>query len=148
MVNIAPLVFLDKGDKYFPSDLAAHVANTYPAVNFSRVEGAPENLTLSNLNALNKLGGEELFLTSFSPLIELPAWMKGTKPNPKTLQTEGAVSCVVIIVTKAEGIVDVFYMYFYSFNDGPSALGHKAGNHLGDWYVSLWFVGEKSRTNV
>jgi hypothetical protein len=136
LIPVAPLVFLDKGDRYLPSDLETHISNTYPTVNFTQVNGMQENLTLSNLDILNKFGGEDVYLTSISPLMQMPPWTFGQKPNPNTLQTENAVSCVVIVVDKGEGVVDAFYMYFYSFNDGPSALGHQAGNHLGDWLVA------------
>jgi hypothetical protein len=44
-----------------------------------------------------------------------------------------AISCVIVVVEKENGVEDAFYFYFYSFNEGPSALGHQAGNHLGDW---------------
>lgn len=74
-----------------------------------------------------------MYLTSTQKLMSFPDFMKGQKPDAKTLRTEGAVSCAVIVVAKEKGVVDVFYMYFYSFNDGPSALGHQVGNHLGDW---------------
>jgi hypothetical protein len=131
--GLAPFVFLDKDEKYFPSDLAAHLANTYPAVNFTRVSGAPEALTLDNLDVLKELGGEDIYLTSTSPLMDMPAFMAGQKPHPRTLQTTHATSCVVVVVEKGSGVVDAFYMYFYSFNDGPTALGRKVGNHLGDW---------------
>lgn len=135
----APFVFLDKNDAYFPSDLAAHIANTHPTMNFTSIDGAPSNLTLDNLDQLNALGREDVYLASIEPLISFPPYMVGQKPDAKTLQTTGAVSCAIIVAEKADGVVDVFYMYFYSFNDGPSALGHKAGNHLGDWYDFIYF---------
>jgi hypothetical protein len=139
---LAPFVFLDKGDVYYPSDMATHLASTYPAINFTRLDGAPESLTLSNLDMLNEMGGKDVYLTSSSPLIKMPSFLNGQKPNPKTLQTENAISCVVIVVDKGVGVVDAFYMYFYTFNDGPSALGHKVGNHLGDCMLPANFSAE------
>ena len=44
---------------------------------------------------------------------------------------------MIIVVDKGNGIVDAFYMYFYSFNQGPSVYGHELGDHLGDWYAHL-----------
>ncbi|PBP16503.1 vacuolar protein sorting-associated protein 62 [Diplocarpon rosae] len=103
------------------------------AVNFTAVAGAPSPLTLDNLNSLNDLGGESVFLSSKEDLVMLPEFLKGQAPDPKSLATTGAKSCAVIVVAKGSGLVDAFYMYFYALNDGPSALGHQVGSHLGDW---------------
>ena len=129
----APLVFLDKGDDYYPSDLAAHIVNTHPTVNFTSIEGIPTHLSLDNLDKLNDFGGDKVYLTSTKSAIKLPKFLHGKKPGASTLRTHHARSCVVIVVEKEDGIIDAFYMYFYSFNAGPSALGHTAGNHVGDW---------------
>lgn len=134
-MNIAPLVFLDSGDEFYPSDMAAHVSNAHPTMNFTPVKDAPEGLTLDNLNDLNDLGGDSIYLTSTTLLTNLPNYLHGQKPDKKTLQTENAVSCVIALANKEDGILDAFYIYFYTFNDGPRALGHQVGNHLGDWYA-------------
>jgi hypothetical protein len=142
-ISLAPLVFLDKSDIYNPSDMGTHVANTHATMNFEHVDGAPDALNLNNLKKLNRIdNADEIYLTSTEPLFSLPEYLKGQKPDPKTLQTKNATSCVVIVVDKGEGVMDAFYMYFYTFNEGPSALGHTAGNHLGDWYDSS-FRGPK-----
>ncbi|OWP05453.1 hypothetical protein B2J93_7654 [Marssonina coronariae] len=133
VLQYAPYVFMHNEDAYNPSDLAKHIANTNPAVNFTAVAGAPSPLTLDNLNSLNDLGGDSVFLSSKEDLIKLPEFLKGQAPDPKTLATTGAKSCAVIVVEKGNGLVDAFYMYFYTFNDGPSLLSYQAGNHLGDW---------------
>jgi hypothetical protein len=133
---------MDKKDPYMPSDMATHISNIHAEVNFSEVS-IPEStvLSMSNLDILNDLGGEDVYLTAHPALPTLPEFLLGTKPNPKTLQTENAASAVIIVVDKSavvgDGVVDVFYMYFYTYNKGPEALGHQVGNHLGDWYVFL-----------
>ncbi|KAH8593002.1 hypothetical protein B0O99DRAFT_516521 [Bisporella sp. PMI_857] len=133
VLKYAPYVYLDREDAYLPSDMATHISSTHATLNFTPIEMAPERLSLQNLDSLNKLGGDQVYLTSTENVIKLPKYLRGTKPDPKTLQTKDAVSCVIIIVNKDSGIVDAFYMYFYSFNAGPTALGHIVGNHLGDW---------------
>jgi hypothetical protein len=85
------------------------------------------------LDTLNDLGGEDVYLTSNEDLGKIPNYLHGQAPNKKTLQTEEAVSTVVIVVDKGDGIVDAFYMYFYTFNQGPTVYGHELGDHLGDW---------------
>lgn len=88
--DIAPLVFLDSKDKYFPSDLATHLKNTHAEVNFKSVEGAPEILTLENLGSLNKSGGANVYLTSNEDVTTLPTFLTAHPPDPKTLATTDA----------------------------------------------------------
>ena len=140
---IAPLVYLDKKETYNPSDIAKHVKKTHPAQNFTTL--LPNSkFTLDNLSDLNKLNNSKhIFLTAIKDNekkgdeIKIRKFLHGKEPDAKTLQTHRAESAAVIVVEKDDGIVDAFYMYFYSFNAGPHALGHVAGNHVGDWYVSL-----------
>lgn len=131
--DIAPLVFLDSKDKYFPSDLATHLKNTHAEVNFKSVEGAPEILTLENLGSLNKSGGANVYLTSNEDVTTLPTFLTAHPPDPKTLATTDAKSSAIILVDKGDGVTDAFYMYFYTFNQGPTFAGHELGDHLGDW---------------
>lgn len=112
--------------------MAIHLEHTYPAVNFTQVKGGENATTMANLDSLNAFGGENVYLTSTETIFDMPSFLAGQAPNTNTLQTENAINCVVIVVDKGAGIIDAFYMYFYTFNDGPSALGHKVGNHLGD----------------
>lgn len=125
-----------------PSDMAHHLSNTHATIDFVPVKEQPELLTLDNLGILNRvvIHGEEIYLASNENIIDLPKWIKGIKPSPKTLQTKNAFSSVIIVTDKGNGVIDAFYMYFYSFNEGPTALGHRAGNHLGDWYVPSSFL--------
>jgi hypothetical protein len=39
----------------------------------------------------------------------------------------------LICLDKGDGIVDAFWFYFYSFNEGNTVLGIRFGNHVGDW---------------
>ena len=39
----------------------------------------------------------------------------------------------LICIDKGDGIVDAFWFYFYSFNEGNSVFGITFGNHVGDW---------------
>ena len=117
--------------------MAIHVSNTHGALNFTPIEGAPDRLSLHNLHLLNDLGGDKVYLTSNEELVSLPKYLHANKPDAKTLQTKDAISCVIIVVNKGNGIMDAFYMYFYTFNKGPTVLGYDIGDHLGDWYVFL-----------
>lgn len=117
--------------------MATHVSSSFPTSNFTVIPEAPDPLTLDNLDALNDLQEEETFLTSVIDLVTYPKYLYGREPNTKTLKTNEAISCAVIVVEKEDDIVDAFYMYFYSFNAGPVVFWYEIGNHMGDWYVSL-----------
>lgn len=132
---------LDTREKFFPSDLLEHVCHTHPALNFTLISNTPDPLTLFNLAALNDLGGEEVFLTlkEDSQIPSNPKFLEGDRPDIRTLQTKGT-SCAVIIRDRGNGILDAFYMYFYSFNQGPTVLFKEIGNHVGDWYIILLFA--------
>lgn len=40
---------------------------------------------------------------------------------------------VLIVVPKGDGVVDAFWMFFYSYNLGNSVFNVRFGNHVGDW---------------
>lgn len=129
----APVVYLHSQDPYFPSDLAAHVSHTKPETDsFQDVTGAPNPLTLDNLDSLNS--ANKVWLTSKDDISAnpFPAWLTGTAPDASG-KTNGAKSAVVVVTDKGNGDVDAFYMYFYSYNQGGSIFGSEVDNHVGDW---------------
>lgn len=73
-----------------------------------------------------------MFLTSVDDVTRNPLWLTGMKPNGDG-KTEEAVSSAVIINDHRDGTIDVFYMYFYSYNLGNKVFGKNRGNHVGDW---------------
>lgn len=101
-------------------------------------KGAPAPLNTSNLNALNGLGGTNVYLTSKDDVTTKPSWLQGNAPDSKG-KTAGTTAAV-ITYDHGDGTVDAFYMYFYSYNWGGIVripvfnipLGNY-GNHVGDW---------------
>ncbi|KAF3922240.1 hypothetical protein ABW20_dc0101420 [Dactylellina cionopaga] len=110
------------------------LSNTQPEVNFQPVSGVPSPLTLDNLNQLNNLGGDSVYLTGLKDVASdtNQQWLKGVTPDSAGL-TNGAVTATIIVNEKDATTTDVFYFYFYNFNDGPPVLGIDFGNHVGDW---------------
>ena len=98
-----------------------------PQVDFKPVDGAPNPLSLSNLDQLNAKGGTNVYLTSVDDVTKNPPWLTGVKPDASG-KTNGATTSVVVVNTHADGIVDAFYFYFYSFNLGNKVLGQNLGN--------------------
>ncbi|RKF77002.1 putative vacuolar protein sorting-associated protein TDA6 [Golovinomyces cichoracearum] len=131
--DFAPVVFLDKEEQYYPADIARHIENTAPFITLNAVDPAPA-ITVDNLETLNTLGnqGDDVFLTSKEIVKDKPAFFTGTKPD-NTGMTVGAISCVTIVSNHGDGIVDAFYMYFFSYNQGNTVLFHELGDHVGDW---------------
>jgi Vacuolar protein sorting-associated protein 62 len=133
-IQTAPLVWLDIGEQYFPSDMYEQITNTHPEINLTSIENPPTPLTLHNLDVLNDYGndGMNVYLTSNIDVTEGPKWLDGVVPD-STGKTKNAISCAVIINDHGSGNVDVFYMYFYAYNLGNTVLFHELGDHVGDW---------------
>jgi len=134
VLRYAPLVWLDTGEQYFPSDIYAQVQNTHPDINFTQIQDPPSPLTLENLDVLNNYGnkGYNVFLTSTIDVTTSPKWLDGIVPDSSG-RTNGATSCAIIVNNHGSGHVDAFYMYFYAFNLGNTVLFQELGDHIGDW---------------
>jgi hypothetical protein len=50
---------------------------------------------------------------------------------------KSSAPAVLVVVDKGNGIVDAFWFYFYSFNQGNKVLNIRFGNHVGDWEHSM-----------
>ncbi|KAL9114606.1 MAG: hypothetical protein Q9227_001284 [Pyrenula ochraceoflavens] len=121
-------------ETHFPADLAAHLTHVTPEINFTTVADAPSPLTLDNLNNLNSLGGTNVYLTAKEGVNAnpQPSWFNGVVPDSSG-KTQGATSCAIIVADKGNGETDVFYFYFYAFDQGNKVLGIEFGDHIGDW---------------
>lgn len=131
---LAPIVWLDVKEQYFPSDIYAQVVNTDPMVNFTAIDVNQSPLTLENLDILNLFGdhGANVYLTSIMDVTTDPKWLDGVVPDTSG-KTNNATSCAIIISDHGAGMVDVFYFYFYAYNQGNTVLFHELGDHIGDW---------------
>lgn len=134
MGYLAPLVWLDEAEMYFPSDMYAQVLNTKPYVNLSLIpeETLPSPLNLGSLSLLNNWGSN-VYLTSTVDVTTTPAYLTGVVPSPITGRTQNAISCSVILSDHGNGLMDAFYMYFYAYNQGNMVFGQELGDHIGDW---------------
>ncbi|KIW07489.1 hypothetical protein, variant [Verruconis gallopava] len=136
VIKYAPLVYMDPTEKYMPADLATHLAHCTPmGNNRAALANLPSPLTLDNLDLLNAFSsdkGKSVYLTSNDDFTKNPPWILGTTPDANG-KTENAISSVVIVADKGNGLVDAFYFYFNSFDDGGIVLDQNLGNHVGDW---------------
>jgi len=128
------MVWLHKSEVYLPSDISDQVANTRPATDLTLISDPPSPLSLENLEFLNQYGsnGTNVYLTSIVDVTTSPQWLNGVAPD-MTGKTNDAVSCAIIINDHGKGFVDVFYMYFYAYNQGNTVFGQELGDHIGDW---------------
>ncbi|KAK6580682.1 hypothetical protein PZA11_006918 [Diplocarpon coronariae] len=147
VLDYAPLVWLDDGEAYFPSDILAQVQNTHPDINLTMIRNLPP-LTLENLNILNAYGnhGRNVYLTSNINVTDEPKWLTGIVPNSKG-RTHNVTSSVIIVNDRGNGCVDAFYMYFYAYNQGNTVLFQEFGDHIGDWeHNMIRFKNQKPQT--
>jgi hypothetical protein len=73
-----------------------------------------------------------VYLTSNDDFTKNPSWILGTKPDANG-KTGNAITSAVIVADKGNGLVDAFYFYFNSFDNGGIVLEQNLGNHVGDW---------------
>ncbi|KAI9662122.1 MAG: hypothetical protein M1831_002818 [Alyxoria varia] len=130
-------VHLHSQDPYLPNPPSTHLTHVSPTINTDPVSPSllpPDGLTLSNLAVLNDLpdsnGGQDVYLTANDDFTQLPEWLRGERPDGN-----GGIpgACVVVVNEKREDVVDAFYFYFCSYNQGNTVLGRELGDHLGDW---------------
>ncbi|EXJ54022.1 hypothetical protein A1O7_09359 [Cladophialophora yegresii CBS 114405] len=163
-VDYAPLIWLHSDDQYMPSDIKEHVLRTAPRIDFQRIADGPLRLDLDNLSSLNGYGknGTNVFLTAVEDVTTFPGWVLGETPDEDGALHNSTACAVVAVQHEIPGkqtVVDVFYFYFYSWNEGgditqvvpplnrlfpDSKPGDHFGNHLGDWeHNMIRFVDEK-----
>ncbi|KAL2860283.1 hypothetical protein BJX68DRAFT_224825 [Aspergillus pseudodeflectus] len=133
VLDYAPLVWIHSEDPYKPSGIAEHLEHVVAEVNYQPVPGAPSPLTLDNLDKLNALANESVYLSSQEGIDAnpQPSWFNGA--NIDTNGQSDDISSVIVVHDRGSGQVDAFYFYFYSYNQGNTVLGMEFGNHVGDW---------------
>ena len=128
----APVVYLHSSDPYRPANVRSQLTNTQPEFNYTAMNVASSPLTLDYLNNLNNVGGPDVYLTSKDNIEDNPTWLNGITPDSNG-RTNGATSCAIIVNDHGDGLVDVFYMYFYAYDQAGTYFGVNVGNHVGDW---------------
>ena len=153
VLEYAPLVYLDEDEEYWPGDMGQHLLHTTPELNYEPIqELLRTTMNLTNLDMLNHYEkGRPVYLTSNDNPADDPPWLNGEENIPSSIPEQGAYSvasfsakggyskapAVLIVVNKGNGIVDAFWFFFYSFNQGNSVLTLTWGNHIGDWEHTL-----------
>jgi len=126
-------MYLHSQEPYQPSDLQAQLDNAVPKINVDAFPADTKfpDLALDNMNILNTYGngGIDVFLTSKDDITKTPAWLVGKKPNSAGI-VEGIKTGAVIVAEKDSKTVDVFYMYFYAYNDGGRVMDINFGKFL------------------
>ena len=110
VLKYAPLSYLHSSEQYWPSDIAAHLPKVIPQVNFKPVGGTPTLQTLSTL-------GNNVYLASVLDIL-IHGDPFFTSVVGKPVDEASAAPATIIVVNKPGGIVDAFYFYFYSWNQG------------------------------
>lgn len=71
-----PLFWLEVNETYFPGGIYGQGQNTYPALNYTKINGYTTPLTLDNLDQLNDFGNTSVYLTSNEGIEAFPAWFE------------------------------------------------------------------------
>ncbi|THH00127.1 hypothetical protein EW026_g2352 [Hermanssonia centrifuga] len=127
VLQFAPISHLFSGESQWPADVATHLTHVVPEVNMSKIANS---VTMSTISGL----ASDVFLSSLDPLNSNPSWFGGNGPPDASGLTSAPAT--IIAVEKPGGIIDAFYFYFYSFDEG-TFLGIQAGSHVGDWEHSM-----------
>lgn len=61
----------------------------------------------------------------------------GTAPRSNAKAGRSGAPAVLVVVDKGNGVVDAFWFFFYSFNQGNMVFNIRFGNHVGDWEHTL-----------
>ncbi|KAA1068367.1 Vacuolar protein sorting-associated protein 62 [Puccinia graminis f. sp. tritici] len=143
-LDFAPLVYLHSQEVFWPSDLNRHLDNVQPQINFTTVESylretqtTQDFLGSSNLQRIPPSQQEITYLSSKNPIFDLDyaSWLRGAGPPDK--RGRSSACAIIIAVDKTQqvgpGWVDVFYLFFYSYNRGNYFNGNRFGDHVGDW---------------
>ncbi|KAL4800525.1 hypothetical protein BDV19DRAFT_384337 [Aspergillus venezuelensis] len=133
VLDYAPLVWLHSEDRYRPSGIAEHLNHVVPKVDYEEISGVQEPLTLDNLDQLNALGNESVYLTSVEGIDANPQpdWLFGANIDDNGQASD--TSSIIVVNDHGDGEVDAFYFYYYSYNLGNTVIGMEFGNHIGDW---------------
>lgn len=110
VLKYAPLSYLYSEEAYWPTDVAAHLTEVVPQVNFSAVGGTPTLQTLSTL-------GNNVYLTAVDDVRAHDSAFF-TSIVGKPTGGASAAPATIIAVEKPGGITDAFYFYFFSWNEG------------------------------
>lgn len=135
VLQLAPLSHLHSQEEWFPSDISVHLTHVVPQINFTNVSSS---VTFQSIGRLSS----EVFLTSKDPVEDEPEWMFSTENKPDEGGAGGKVGrsgapATIICVEKAGGtILDVFYFYFYSFNEGSDVSPLLSQFHLFFFFFS------------
>ncbi|KAG8904023.1 Vacuolar protein sorting-associated protein 62 [Tulasnella sp. 403] len=144
-LQYAPLLWLHPKERYWPGNPLEHLENCIPKTkDGKRVDVPADVFGKADMLKLPQVNTPDIYLTlnkedpRVNDRIEKLTSTQG-KPHPDTRRSDAA--CWIITADKkaivGEGIVDVFYFYFYPYNLGNTVVFTEFGNHVGDWEHSM-----------
>lgn len=137
VLEFAPYVQLHSNELYYPWDISqfAALSTLYDEHKRNVTKKRDELVNIQLLETYWNHTG--LFLTSVEDYTEYPEWVYGDISLKQAIST-------LIIVQREEEVLDAYWFYFYSFQQGLKVLGRgEIGHNLGDWqYTRVRFVNE------
>ncbi|KAK9900798.1 hypothetical protein P389DRAFT_193045 [Cystobasidium minutum MCA 4210] len=127
----APVMYLHSEEEWFPTDVKTFLTNVLP-YDSSRVSLSTVSPTFASLSSYSTAN---TYLSSISDITTLsdPSWLNNADGRPDAVNASSTAPVEIIVAPKEDGILDVFYFFFFAYNHGTEVLGTSFGNHLGDW---------------
>ncbi|MBW0470858.1 hypothetical protein O181_010573 [Austropuccinia psidii MF-1] len=142
-LDYAPYVYLHSEEAFWPSDINIHLVNSKPESNytveasFSACGNNCRNFLRSSNLKLNVKDQGDVYLTSTSAIfdIEPQSWLYGVGRPDQNGRSNAKAFIIAVDKTQqvGPGWVDVFYLFFYSYNQGNYFFNNRFGDHVGDW---------------
>ncbi|KAG8945493.1 Vacuolar protein sorting-associated protein 62 [Tulasnella sp. 424] len=143
-LQYAPLLWLNKGEKYWPGSPLEHLSHcTLQHKNGDPVDVPKEILGKGASLALPAANDPDVYLTAnVDPRKNANTEeLMSTHGKPDPVTRRSVAPCWIILADKSKivgpGVVDIFYFFFYPYNLGPAVVGTNFGNHVGDWEHSM-----------
>lgn len=142
-LEFAPYVYLHSQEIFYPADIKSFLTNVAPEVNFTVI---PQFSSVMGSSSATYLQADKLqqgpdqskvYLTAQSDIFKDPKdpWLYGVGPPDSSGKSKAAA--IIIAMDKSQqvgpGWVDVFYLFFYAYNQGNYFYNNRFGDHVGDW---------------
>ncbi|KAG8965212.1 Vacuolar protein sorting-associated protein 62 [Tulasnella sp. 419] len=138
-LKYAPLLWLHNEEKHWPGDPRTFLNSTHPYTRQGvKVEVPTELVGTLEMLELPQVKNSDVFLVlNEDPRVSSDIASLISKEGIPDDAGKSQSPCWIVAVDKSaivgEGVVDIFYFFFYPYNLGNEVACSSFGNHVGDW---------------